>query len=186
MSRKCVSAASIEYPARSRAQRISSRVDRHAVGGHGDSASVVGEVSRARPMGAEGSGIPWGRPGLLPDQERPALPQIPPPPLVVRHDAPHRPPVVAAVPVVPWMHQFMDDDVVHGEHRRLDDPPLGPNHPGVVAVVRVLLLDRHYDHSGTRPAIVSQSSEAGQIASEEWFSWIVEDRSANYLCSSSK
>ena len=36
------------------------------------------------------------RGGPRPDQERPALPQIPPPPLVVRHDPPHRLPILRA------------------------------------------------------------------------------------------
>ena len=41
---------------------------------------------------------------------------------------------------VPQMHQFVNDDVVHEAHRRLDDPPVQADGPGLVTTAPALLL----------------------------------------------
>ena len=55
--------------------------------------------------------------GALPDQARALFPQIPSPPLVVRHDPSDSVPVIATVSSVSQVYQFVDDYVIDEAYR---------------------------------------------------------------------
>ena len=99
----------------------------------------------------------------LPLQGRTEVAQRPAPHFVLRHDHGQRPPGRGRVLVVPQMHQFVGDHVVHRRERCLDDAPVQPHRPVSRAASPALLQCAAAPASGPRETLLgSRSCGAGR------------------------